>query len=122
MKKKVIMTEFNTLPLTRLAASLARCTDVAAPELSDRNGVPALDDLILSKTGKQTVDKLLVYNPDAIGEKFYLRHKSDIFAELDALTDLRVDYLTAYPPKTPVCFATMFSGAAPEVHGIQHYE
>jgi hypothetical protein len=26
------------------------------------------------------------------------------------------------PPKTPVCFASMFSGAFPETHGIRRYE
>jgi len=26
------------------------------------------------------------------------------------------------PPKTPVCFASMFTGAPPEVHGIRKYE
>ena len=27
-----------------------------------------------------------------------------------------------FPPKTPVCFASMFTGAPPEVHGIRKYE
>jgi len=28
----------------------------------------------------------------------------------------------AFPPKTPVCFAEMFTGAGPSVHGISRYE
>jgi hypothetical protein len=116
------MTDFNTVPLTRLAAVLARVSGVKPPEKSDRATLPELESLIREKTSCDTVEKLLIYNPDAIGEKFYLAHKTDIFSDLDAVTDLRLDFLTAFPPKTPVCFATMFSGASPKVHGIRHYE
>jgi hypothetical protein len=28
----------------------------------------------------------------------------------------------AFPPKTPVCFASVFTGAPPEIHGIRRYE
>lgn len=35
---------------------------------------------------------------------------------------LTVDLQSMTPPKTPVCFASMFSGAPPEVHGIRRYE
>ena len=30
--------------------------------------------------------------------------------------------MTCDPPKTPVCFGTMYTGAQPEVHGIRRYE
>jgi hypothetical protein len=34
----------------------------------------------------------------------------------------RVSLSAAIPPKTPVCFASAFTGAPPEVHGIRKYE
>ena len=68
------------------------------------------------------MDKLVIFNPDAIGCEFYNLYRKKIFAPLDCLTDLRIGFLTAVPPKTPVCFATMFTGAPPSVHGINKYE
>ena len=35
--------------------------------------------------------------------------------------DLTLPLQTVMPSVTPVCFATMYTGAQPEVHGIQSY-
>lgn len=114
--------KFNEIPLTRFAATIAEISGTEKPAQADEKTVPAVLDLVKEKTGKTTVDKVLIYNPDAIGKEFYLEYRERIFAPLDALSDLKVDFLTAVPPKTPVCFATMFTGAAPSVHGITRYE
>ena len=37
-------------------------------------------------------------------------------------SDVQVELRSMTPPKTPVCFASMFTGAPPEVHGIRKYE
>ena len=112
---------FHTLPLTRLAGTLAAAVGAEAPTVSDPSLVPEILDLIRTKTGSDTVDRMLLYNPDAVGTWFYRKY-SDMFSAVKAHTDIEVDYLTAYPPKTPVCFATMYTGAAPAVHGIRKYE
>ncbi len=114
--------KFNSIPLTRFAATIAEVSGTEKPAQADSAKVPEILSLVKEKTGNNTVDKLLVYNPDAIGMEFYFRYKDKIFGGLDELTDLSVDFLTAVPPKTPVCFATMFTGADPSVHGINRYE
>ena len=76
---------------------------------------------MVEKKAKGKIDRMLIYNPDAIGEWFYEKYKP-LFKSVEDNTDIKVPYLTAFPPKTPVCFATMFSGATPEVHGIMKYE
>lgn len=38
------------------------------------------------------------------------------------MTTVSVALRSVTPPKTPVCFASMFTGAGPEVHGIRRYE
>jgi predicted AlkP superfamily pyrophosphatase or phosphodiesterase len=41
----------------------------------------------------------------------------DVLTRTQALVRVR----SVFPPKTPVCFASMFTGAPPEVHGITTY-
>lgn len=112
--------EFNTRPLTRLARTWAEVIGAEAPALSDKETVTELLDLVAQKTENGKVDRMLIYNPDAVGQWVFEKYRSK-FADVEAHTDLQVDYITEMPPKTPVCFATMFSGVHPEVHGIQRY-
>ena len=115
-------TKINDIPLTRIASTLATLSGTEKPISADENRLEELISLVQNKTGKPTVEKLLIYNPDAIGQEFFTRYEDKIFAPLKELTDVQIKLRTAVPPKTPVCFATMFTGASPEVHGIQHYE
>lgn len=64
--------------------------------------------------------KALIYNPDAIGDDMYRRYP-ELLAPVDALTDLRLRSSAVMASVTPVCFATIYTGAPPEVHGIQTY-
>ncbi len=65
--------------------------------------------------------KALVYLPDALGA-FLHGPFPDLFARIRKHAPLQVPVLSVMPPKTPVCFASMFTGAAPESHGIRRYE
>lgn len=114
--------EFHKISLTRFAPTIAKISGVSAPIDGDKEVVDEVIDLVKKTTGKETVDKVLIYNPDAIGRYFYEKYKEKIFAPLDNISDIKVPFLTMIPPKTPVCFGTMFTGATPEVHGIQKYE
>ncbi|MFI3229804.1 MAG: hypothetical protein R3Y23_06585 [Bacillota bacterium] len=113
--------EFNKQPLTTLAATLANIIETEPPKQASTTGVKEIEELVATKSTTGKVDRMLIYNPDAIGQWFYNKYK-DMFKEVEANSDIAVPYITAFPPKTPVCFATMFSGAAPEVHGITKYE
>ena len=66
-------------------------------------------------------ERVLVYAPDATGRVFLDNHP-DLKMRLVAASDVQVELRSVTPPKTPVCFASMFTGAAPEVHGIRKYE
>ncbi len=109
---------FNTFPLTNLAGTL--CDIVGARRPKEAKGdVPEIKDLVEKKAGGK-VDRMLLYNPDAVGQWIYEKYY-DLFPNVRKYTDISVDFLTAFPPKTPVCFATMYTGAEPKVHGITHY-
>ena len=66
-------------------------------------------------------DRVFMYNPDAIGEWMVEKHP-EIFAPLMEKVDLSENMSSMFPPVTPVCFASMYSGLEPEQHGIMKYE
>ena len=78
------------------------------PSLSS---VPGLD-----LAGK--AERVLVYCPDAIGTTL-VRDFADWFAPVLAAAPQAIALRSMIPPKTPVCFASMFTGAAPKAHGIE---
>ena len=66
-------------------------------------------------------DRVFMYNPDAIGEWMVEKHP-EIFVPLMEKVDLSENMSSMFPPVTPVCFASMYSGLEPEQHGIMKYE
>jgi hypothetical protein len=69
----------------------------------------------------QKADRVFIYNTDAIGQ--WLIEKYPAFSEeaRDRM-ELELPMRTVDPPMTPCCFGTMYTGAAPKVHGIEVYE
>jgi hypothetical protein len=84
---------------------------------------PLAEVLLYSQTEliSEKIEKCLVFAPDAIGNHLYIKYQS-LFGELLRLAPINVNLQSVVPPKTPVCFASMFSGATPEQHGIRQYE
>lgn len=103
-------------------------------------------DASSSAFGGACCDRVFMYNPDAIACWIYQKYKA-YFAPLetgcaaaggslskDAGADkadaafkaggapLMLEMRSVVPPKTPVCFASMYSGLTPEEHGIRKYE
>lgn len=68
-----------------------------------------------------TIEKCLVFAPDAIGSLFYEKYKSK-FNFVENYSSLSLELCSIFPPITPVCFASMFTGAQPDIHGIMEYE
>ena len=101
--------EFFDIPLTRFAGTIADVSGVRAPEYCPKERVEEIKTLVRDTTGKDTVDKVVIYNPDALGA-WYIDKYAETFKPVTSVCPLRVNYLTSYPPKTPVCFGTMFTG------------
>lgn len=114
--------EFNKIRLTTFAPTFAEILGANPPEKATDSPLPEFKKHLSDSIGRTTVDKILIFNPDAIGQKFYEKYKESIFKSVKDKTDFKINFLTAYPPKTPVCFATMYTGADPNVHGIEKYE
>lgn len=104
--------------IAALTPTLCRLLGLEPPRLSSTRPLLLPAGLHL---GIGTVDRVLVYIPDAIGKRFLLRH-SGLDRVLRATANVDYDLAAPLPPKTPVSLASMFTGALPEAHGIRRYE
>lgn len=105
--------------ICNIAKSLCNAIGITPPEFA-KNSIEPVDNFVHEKTQGKGVDKIVVFNPDAIGEwvaKKYDNILSDMWG-----SDLICYMQSVFPPKTPVCFASIYTGATPQEHGIQHYE
>jgi hypothetical protein len=86
--------------------------------------VPPLDGVLGAKrsaVGDAAITRCLIYAPDAMGEHL-LRVDPSFFEAALRVAPIRARLRSVTPPKTPVCFASMFTGADPAAHGIRRYE
>ena len=82
---------------------------------------PLLTALAEKKLGKEKIDRAVLYNPDAVALWLYMKY-TDKFTKAALCSDLAVPMLSVMPSVTPVCFASMYTGVMPDVHGIKRYE
>ena len=88
-------------------------------EKSPRDAAP--DSIIMNKFGGRPIDRAVIYNPDAVALWVYMKY-TDKFADAHAVSDIALPVLSVMPSVTPVCFASMYTGVMPEIHGIRKYE
>jgi len=110
----------NEVSLDTLCAALAQVMGISAPEMAAKP-CEKLCDYVAEKLGDQKVDRIFMYNPDAVAQWIYEKYPH-FMKEAIALTELEVPFSVVMPSVTPVCFGTMYTGAQPEVHGIRKYE
>lgn len=106
---------FCPLHLTGVAASVCGALGVEAP----KSAAEPLDVLTRLTEGKG-IDRVFMYNPDAVALWIFEKY-TDLFTPVMLNSDITLPLQTVMPSVTPVCFATMYTGATPDVHGIQSY-
>lgn len=111
---------FNSMPLTGYAASIAAALGVQPPQQAGRALAP-VEALVKARTDTGKVDRVLCYNPDCIGFWLYQKY-TECFIPVMTRTQMTLPMQAVFPPVTPVCFGTMYTGATPAVHGIRKYE
>lgn len=94
---------------------------VSPPALADGEVLQTVIEAAHRQLKGTRIDKCLVYAPDAIGTALFREYES-YFRPVLRHAPFAVPLQSVTPPKTPVCFASMFTGASPEVHGIRTYE
>ncbi|CCZ29598.1 type I phosphodiesterase/nucleotide pyrophosphatase [Firmicutes bacterium CAG:194] len=109
----------NEISMTQFTATVADCLGINAPDGAEAK-IPFMASY-LQKRDISKVDKVLIYNPDAIGMWLFQKYTT-WFAPVLNHTQLGIPVHTVMPSVTPVCFGTMYTGVMPSVHGIQKYE
>ena len=110
----------NEISMDTVCGSLAYAMGIEPPAHAAAPAQP-LVNYIDEKLNGGKVDRILMYNPDAIGQWITEKYPSFV-KEVVENTELELPLRTVMPSVTPVCFGTMYTGAQPEVHGIQKYE
>ncbi len=104
------------ISLTSLCADLCSVMEVEPP----KGSMPSCG-ILKELCGGKPCDRMVMYNPDAQAE-WLVEKYPDIFEKVVSRSREAIDFSTVMPSVTPVCFATMYTGVYPEVHGIQRYE
>ncbi len=60
---------------------------------------------------------MLVYAPDALGRRL-IEHHPMLHNNIQRCAPVELEIQSVFPPKTPICFTTMWTGAMPSVHGV----
>lgn len=109
----------SSLCISTVEATALALTGLDIPEEIARPNplITALND----KKGGKSVDRVVIYNPDAVALWVYQKYTA-MFTEAAIRSDLAIPMLSVMPSVTPVCFASMYSGVQPEIHGIRRYE
>lgn len=115
---------FHEICITRTASTVLTLLGVSSPTEMAPPIEPVLQKAMERFSpieGKTACDRVFLYNPDAIAMWIYEKY-TDYFTEMEKLTDLKLPMLSVFPPVTPVCFGSMYSGLLPADHGILKYE
>lgn len=110
----------DALCLTGVAGAAAAALDVEPP----RSAASPLETVVKGAERAfrgEKADRVLLYNPDAVALWLYQKY-TPFFQEIMLRTQLAIPLRSVMPSVTPVCFASMYTGAMPAVHGIQAYE
>ena len=111
--------ELNKISLDTVCSTLCYAMGLEKPkESAEKNDV--LASYIDEKFMGEKADRVFMYNPDAVAEWVYKKYPY-LFENAISHTELEVPLCSVMPSVTPVCFGTMYTGAQPEVHGIQAY-
>lgn len=110
----------NNTSLDTLCASLCYAMGIEKPE-NAASAASELTNYIDERLNGKKVDRIFMYNPDAVGQWIYEKYPQ-LCIKAKSIADIEVPFCTVMPSVTPVCFGTMYTGAQPAVHGIQKYE
>lgn len=112
--------EKTTLSIVNLTPTLCNLMGVSKPQLAVTELIEEIKHYA-KKLNIEKIDKCLIFAPDAVGAVTYEKYKA-LFKEVEKVAPLSINLNSVYMPVTPVCFASMFTGVLPEVHGIIKYE
>ncbi len=110
----------QNIDITSITPTICHLLGITQPRNSTSILLESVISLMHSKS-IAAVEKCLIYAPDAMGENLYKAYPN-MYEPVEQIMQVKQLIRSVFPPKTPVCFASMFTGALPDVHGIKKYE
>jgi hypothetical protein len=107
--------------IASVTPNVCRLFGCAVPEVCLAIAIDSVSRLKEEVLRDAAIERCLIYCPDALGEQIWSR-LPECAARIAACAPQAVHLSSVVPPKTPVCFASMFTGAPPARHGIRKYE
>lgn len=107
--------------ITSLTPTICKLMKISNPSLSDNNFLKPVIKTAKQELGITPVDKCMIYFPDAIGAALYRNYQS-VFKPVLKYAPIVMPLFSVNKPVTPVCCASLFTGAVPKIHGILKYE
>jgi hypothetical protein len=101
--------------------TICRLLNIPKPNLSSAESSNEIINYSGSVLGQESIQKCLIYAPDAIGEVVFNKYPK-LLKEIIRIAPLQIRTLSELPSYTPVSYASMFTGAKPNEHGIAKYE
>ena len=111
---------FNPVSLDTVCGALCYAMGIEPPEHAATPN-EAMVKYIDEKLGGKKLDRIFMFNPDAVAQWISEKYPQLMDGVLNH-TELAVPLFSPFRPVTPVCFATMYTGAQPDVHGIAEYK
>jgi hypothetical protein len=112
----------SDLQLTYLPATACALFGIEPPQLAEPLPHPSvMHEAARSESNMPPIQRMLIYAPDALGRQFLSAHLEEL-QRIRQVARCELPLLSVMPSVTPVCFASMFTGALPSLHGIQRYE
>jgi len=112
--------QLNEKSLDTVCAAFCYAMGIEPP----KHAAPAnerLAELVDKALGEEKADRVFLYNPDAVAQWVSEKY-SKYIPEVLKHTHITLPLRAVMPSVTPVCFATMYTGTQPEMHGIRAYE
>lgn len=107
--------------IASLTATVCGLFAVPPPRLAVEPSLPGVDQLASDLFDQRGLERCLIYCPDAVGDHLWSRFPSET-ERMRRYCPERVQLTAVTPSKTPVCYASIFTGAQPEQHGIRKPE
>jgi hypothetical protein len=104
--------------ITSITPTICALLAIDPPSLSERSSLPEVIEASNAQLAGRVVQRCLIFAPDAIGAWLAEKYPSK-FDEVVNHAPVRLRLRSVVPPKTPVCWASAFTGTLPEIHGIR---
>ena len=106
----------NSISITRLSATIADIAGFEAPAQAEP-AVEWLANIIKAAYGGAKANKVLIFSADAV-PLWMVRKNTEMFASVYKHAPISLCVRSVDHPMTPIAYAAFFSGAFPEINGV----